>query len=178
AYLNCHLIKAIHNISFVRREISEIIIENANQELDKLQKEVKLLKRIIEQKDKTINTLRTENETLQSTNEETQAMNIQLATKVEHIHNRNINLCQEWHVNCNNFIGSQQEHIEDLQRSIRVKEESDHVFCNQRINHLENRISYFENWERQHEHRIELSPYFSRSDAFLGEQEFYQQFNH
>ncbi|CAG8684367.1 8435_t:CDS:1, partial [Racocetra fulgida] len=157
---------------------SEITIENANQELDKLREEVKLLKGIIEQKDKTINTLQTENETLRSTNEETQATNIQLAAEVEHIRNRNINLRQERHVNCNNFIGSQQEHIEDLQRSIRVKEESDHVFCNQRINRLENRISYFEDRERQREHEIELSPYFPRSDAFLGEQEFYQQFNH
>ncbi|CAG8722936.1 13829_t:CDS:1 [Cetraspora pellucida] len=158
--------------------LKEITIEKANQELDKLREEVKLLKEIIDQKNETINNLREENEALRSTNEETQATNIQLVAQIEHFRDRNNSLRQELHSNCNNFILSQQKHIEDLQRTIRVKEESDHEFCNQRINRLENRISYFDDRERQRAQGIELPPYFARSDAFLGEQEFDQQFNH
>ncbi|CAG8559091.1 3303_t:CDS:1, partial [Dentiscutata heterogama] len=137
---------------------------------DKLRQEIALLKEVIEEKNKTINTLQEENESLRNSNEE-------LAVEVEHFRIRNNNIRQERHANCNNFISSQQEHIDDLQRSLRVRNEADHFLCNQNITRLENRLSYFENREEQRQRGERVDPYLPRSNAFISEQEFNQQFN-
>ncbi|CAG8718422.1 6457_t:CDS:1 [Dentiscutata erythropus] len=146
--------------------LKEITIETANQELNKLRQEITLLKGIIEEKNKTITALQEENGNLRNTNDE-------LTVEVEHLRTRNNNI----RTNCNNFISIQQEQINELQRTLRIRNEVDHDICNWNITWLEERISYFENREIQHQRGETVDPYLPRSNAFIGEHEFNQQFN-
>ncbi|CAG8807708.1 19883_t:CDS:1 [Gigaspora margarita] len=147
--------------------MNEITIENANQELNNLRQEIKLLKEVIEEKNKTINVLQEENGSLRSSNEG-------LTAEVEYLRTRNNNIRQENHVNCNNFISNQQEQINGLQRSLRIRNKTDHYICNRNITRLEDRISYFESREEQHQRSEPVDPYLPRSNAFFGEHEFNQ----
>ncbi|CAG8763566.1 15852_t:CDS:1, partial [Dentiscutata heterogama] len=57
--------------------------------------------------------------------------------------------------------------INELQRTLRIRNEVDHNICNQNITRLEERISYFENREIQRQWGETVDPYLPRSNAFI-----------